>query len=174
VTAFDLSPGSVAKARRRAEVQGVADRIQFDVRAAGETGYPRASFDVVTGFNILHHIHWNLPAIYEEIAGLLTPHGTAYFIEPVANSAVLRALRRIMPVPCDATPDERQLLYRDFEPLRQHFSSVRLEHFYCLERLHRLTGGRGRRLLRWVDHRVQRVLPFLRRYYGLLLVTAVR
>jgi SAM-dependent methyltransferase len=172
VTAFDLSPESVVKARRRAEVHGLSSRVQVEVAQAGTTDFAPGSFDVVTGFNILHHLHQNLPRIYEEVARLLTPSGTAYFIEPVANSSLLAVLRRLTPVKCEATSDERQLCYSDFEPLHHYFGSVELDYFHLLERLHRVTGGAGRPPLRWLDHYAQRLLPFLRRYYGRVIVTA--
>jgi ribosomal protein L11 methylase PrmA len=70
VTAFDISPLSVAKGQRRAELNGLADRLQFDVFKAGETGYEPASFDIVVGIAILHHLHTILPAVYKEIAYL--------------------------------------------------------------------------------------------------------
>lgn len=174
VTAFDLSPESVAKARRRAELHGLADRIQVDERAAGQTDYPPASFDVVTGFAILHHLHWMLPAIYTEVARVLKPGGVACFTEPVANSSLLRALRPLIPVKSYATPEERQLVYQDLEPLREHFASVEVVHFYCLERLHRLLGDWVRRPLRRLDHHAQRLVPLARRYYGEVLVIARR
>jgi 2-polyprenyl-3-methyl-5-hydroxy-6-metoxy-1,4-benzoquinol methylase len=174
VTAFDLSPASIAQARRRAQMHGLEDRVRLDVREAGKTGYAPGSFDLVTGFAILHHLHQCLPAIYEEIDALLAPHGAAYFIEPVANSAVLRALRRLIPVKTEATPDERQLTYRDFEPLRRYFSDVQMYHFHGLERLNRLLGRNGTSVFRWLDSQAQRLFPVLRPYYGIVLVVARR
>jgi 2-polyprenyl-3-methyl-5-hydroxy-6-metoxy-1,4-benzoquinol methylase len=174
VNAFDLSPVAIAKARRRAEIHGLAERVQFDTRRAGDTEYPQASFDAVTGFAILHHLHMKLPSIFEEVSGLLAPGGKAYFIEPVANSPLLRHLRPLVPVQTDATPDERQLTYEDLEPLGRYFSSVEIHHHYCLERIHRLVGDRLRAPLRWIDNQALRALPFLRRYYGLVLVIARR
>ena len=92
----------------------------------------------------------------------------------MANSPLLRALRRMIPVKTNATKDERQLVYKDLEPLRAHFSSVQILHFYCLERLHRVVGRRLRKPLRWLDHYAQRLFPFLQRYYGEVLVIARR
>lgn len=174
VTAFDLSTASVAKARRRAELHGVDDRLSVDVKAAGDTGYPASSFDVATGAAVLHHLHTELPRVFAELDRILTPNGTACFIEPVANSGLLRALRRIVPVPCHATPDERQLRYEDFEPLRRYFPSLAFHHFYCLERLQRVCGERIARSLRRADFHLQRAVPFLRRCYGVVLVVARR
>lgn len=172
VTAFDLSPVSVAKTRRRAELNGLADRVTVDVHQAGQTGYAPASFDVVVGIAVLHHLHTILPAIYEEVARLLKPGGTAAFIEPVANSPLLRALRSMVPVKRHATEDEIQLVYRHLEPLRSSFSSVEIFHFYCLERLHRVLGKSVRKPLRWLDYHGQQLFPFLRRFYGQVLILA--
>jgi 2-polyprenyl-3-methyl-5-hydroxy-6-metoxy-1,4-benzoquinol methylase len=174
VTAFDLSPVSIAQAQRRADLHNLGDQIRFDVRAAGSTGYEPGSFDIITGFAILHHLHQCLPEIYKEIDALLAPHGTAYFLEPVANSSVLRGLRRLVPVKTGATPDERQLYYKDFEPLKQYFSRVEFVHFYCLERMYRILGKWCMKPLRWLDYQLQRFLPFLRRYFGIVMVIARR
>jgi ubiquinone/menaquinone biosynthesis C-methylase UbiE len=174
VSAFDLSVEAIAKAKRRAELHGVADRTRFQVGQAGQLDYPSASFEVITGVAILHHLHTELPAIYAEVDRLLTSHGVACFIEPVANSAGLRFLRRMVPVKCHATPDERQLYYSDLEPLKRHFSRLEVHHFYCLERLKRVMGGWVSPSLSWVDHYAQRLAPFLRRYYGVVLVVARR
>jgi len=174
VTGFDLSPLSIEKAKRRAELNDLADRVQFDVRKAGHTGYAPARFDIVYGIGILHHLHTMLPAVCEEIARVLRPDGAVYFIEPVANSPLLRALRRMVPVKRHATEHERQLQYKDLEPLRAHFPSLQILHFYGLERLHRIFGAKVRLRLRRLDARAQRLLPFLRRYYGEVLIIARR
>jgi SAM-dependent methyltransferase len=173
VSAFDLSASSVAKARQRAEALGLGDQIEFDVRTAGRTGYRQMSFDVVVGEAILHHLHSDLSTIYDELAALLTPTGTAYFIEPVANSRFLQCLRNLVPIRRYATPDERQLHYDDLELMKRHgFARVEYRHFYCLGRLRRLTGGCLDRRLCWLDHYIQRSAPFLKRFYGVLLVAA--
>lgn len=172
VTAFDLSPAAIERARRRAELHGLADRIHFDVRAAGETGYPSDRFDVVVGSAVLHHLHMALPEVCKEIVRVLRPGGTAYFIEPVANNAFLRFLRPLVPVARHATENERQLRYQDLEPLRHHLGPLVLHHFLFLERLHRVFGEKVRIPLRRHDHYAQRLLPFLRSLYGEVLIVA--
>lgn len=174
VTAFDFSPQSILMAKHRAELHGVADRIRFEVCAAGQLTHAPASFDIVVGFGILHHLHWILPEIYDEVRRVLKPDGLAYFIEPMANSRLLRALRLVAPVPYCRTEGERQLTYADLEPLNERFQSVELLHFYCLERLHRVVGHRAARALRRLDHHLLRWLPFLRRFYGEVLMIARR
>lgn len=172
VHAFDISPGSVEVARRRMQLMNLADRCQIETRAAGQLGFPDQTFDVVAGFAILHHLHTQLPTIYKELDRLLKPNGVAAFIEPMANSRLLRTLRKIAPVPTHATPDERQLTYADFEPMRKHFKSIEFHHFYNLGRLTRLLGEWSELPLRRIDHHAQRLLPFLKPTYGICLVIA--
>lgn len=172
VTAFDLSSKAIDKARRRAELHGLADRIHFDVCAAGELGYPSNRFDVVIGSAVLHHLHMALDEVCEEIVRVLRPGGTAYFIEPVANNALLRFLRPLVPIGLYATENERQLCDRDLEPLRQRLGPLVLYHFLFLERLYRLFGERARVPLRRFDHYALRAFPFLRAFYGEVLILA--
>jgi 2-polyprenyl-3-methyl-5-hydroxy-6-metoxy-1,4-benzoquinol methylase len=57
VTAVDLSEESIALARKRAEVFGVADRITFyaaDAERLSET-VPPAPYDLVYSFGVIHH-----------------------------------------------------------------------------------------------------------------------
>jgi 2-polyprenyl-3-methyl-5-hydroxy-6-metoxy-1,4-benzoquinol methylase len=57
VTAVDLSEASLAMARRRAEVFGLSDRIQFfaaDAERLAETIKPEL-FDLVYSFGVIHH-----------------------------------------------------------------------------------------------------------------------
>jgi ubiquinone/menaquinone biosynthesis C-methylase UbiE len=166
VTAFDLSSKAVEKARRRAELHGLADRIRFDVCAAGETGYPPDRFDVVIGCAALHHLHMCLSEVCEEIVRVLRPGGTACFLEPMASNALLRFLRPLVPGRRYATEHERQLRHQDLEILQQHLGPLTLHHFFFLERLHRLFGERVRVPLRRLDHHAQRIFPFLRPLYG--------
>jgi ubiquinone/menaquinone biosynthesis C-methylase UbiE len=172
VTALDLSPKAIENGRDRASLHGLDDRIDFRVARAGSLALRSESFDIVFGSAILHHLHQDLDNVFAEIAALLKPGGRACFIEPVANSPFLRLARRLVPVPCYATPDERQLHQGDVALMREHFSSVDIRYYYCLERLERFFGEFGRNALRWVDHHMQKRAPFLQRFYGHALIVA--
>ena len=171
VTGFDLSPVSIEKARRRAELMGLSDRTQFDVLPAGKTTYPDDSFDIVIGFAVLHHLHMILDDVYREINRVLKPGGRVFFIEPVANNRFLQKLRRITPVELVATHDERQLEYHELKHVGDFgFASVRFWHFLFIERLHRIIGKQ--RPLRRLDYFLEKLFPFLKPLYGILLVAA--
>jgi ubiquinone/menaquinone biosynthesis C-methylase UbiE len=176
VTAFDVSPVSIAKARRRAELLGLDENISFEVRAAGQTAFPTASFDLLVGSNILHHLWQNLDPIFKEIDRVLARNqAQAYFLEPMANSLLMRGLRRLLPrLDPEVSPDERQLYYRDLGPLNKYFTNVNIFHYRFLGRLDRFLERRQAEKLYWLDYQLQRICPLLRRCYGTAVIVARR
>lgn len=175
VWGFDLSPVSVEKAKRRAELMGLSQRAHFDAYPAGQTKYADKSFDIVICFAILHHLHMMLDDVYREINRLLQPGGMTYAIEPVANHVVVRKLRKMFPVELIATPDERQLFNHEMQRMDQFgFSNVEFMYSLFLERFYRVFGDNTQRPLRKIDDRLERMFPFLRPLYGVVLVSAVK
>jgi SAM-dependent methyltransferase len=153
----------------------LSNRTHFDVYTAGKTGYPDAHFDIVICFAILHHLHMMLDEVYGEINRVLKVGGSVYAIEPVANSAVVRGLRRVFPVEVIATPDERQLLNPELQRMEEFgFTDVTFSYSLFLERLHRVFGDQHQGPLRRLDDRIERMFPFLRTLYGMVLVSAVK
>lgn len=133
VVGIDVSAGILDVARRRASVNGVADRStfvhvpieEFDPRAAG-LGHDR--YDAIIGNNVVHHFDRDLAMA--NLGRLLEPGAVAVFCEPVLflpewtrslrNS---RAVTRFFP-PHTHTPDERSLDERDFAVMRRWFAKV--------------------------------------------------
>lgn len=97
VTAVDLSPASIALARRRARLHGVDGAIDFVV-AAGER-LPLASerYDVVVGKAVLHHLEVDRAAA--ELHRVLRPGGRAAFAEPLGTNPVVVFARDHLPYP---------------------------------------------------------------------------
>ncbi len=121
VSAFDLSPGYVAEAERRAAVNRVS--VEFRVADAEHLPYPDAGFDAVWGNAILHHL--DLHRAGSELYRVLKPGGVAVFCEPWGGNPLLNIARRRLPYPGKGrTPDERPLSRRDLAPLRTHFPSL--------------------------------------------------
>ena len=122
VSAFDLSPGYVAEAERRAAVNGVS--VDFRVADAEHLPYGDASLDAVWGNAILHHL--DLARAGAELHRVLKPGGVAVFCEPWGGNPLLEFARRRLPYPGkERTPDERPLNRRDLAPLRDHFPKLR-------------------------------------------------
>jgi SAM-dependent methyltransferase len=97
VSAFDISPGSIAVARRRAELHGVADAIEFTVAAGEKLPYADDSFDVVLGKGVLHHLDATLAA--PELHRVLRSGGRAAFTEPLGTNPLLAFARDHLPYP---------------------------------------------------------------------------
>jgi SAM-dependent methyltransferase len=97
VHAFDISPGSIEVARRRAELHGVADSIEFSVAAGEDLPYDDASFDAVVGKAVLHHLDASLAA--PELHRVMRPGGRAAFSEPLGTNPLIAFARDHVPYP---------------------------------------------------------------------------
>lgn len=75
VDGFDLDRGSIELARRNAEVAGVADRVQFDVRDAGDPA-TAGKYDVAVVVEAIHDLSRPVEAL-TAIRRMLRPDGIA-------------------------------------------------------------------------------------------------
>jgi ubiquinone/menaquinone biosynthesis C-methylase UbiE len=121
VVGFDISESLVDEAGLRARQLGVAGQAEFHVADAHDTGFPDATFDLVVGIAILHHLM--LPEALLEIRRVLKPGGRATFVEPLQHNPILR-LGRAM-TPAGRTPDEHPLTQDDWELCRSVFPGFR-------------------------------------------------
>ncbi len=168
VTGIDISSARIEKALARAEELGVSDRTHFTTADAHATGLPAASFDLVIGSDILHHL--DLAAAVTELRRLLAPEGTAIFVEPLAHHPLLRIGRRL--TPAARTADEHPLTEADWalcEATMDHFQHEEREFLTILLMPLNLVLPRGAQVAvaRWVgrlDDRVLRVRPALGKY----------
>jgi SAM-dependent methyltransferase len=148
VEGIDISPVAVSGATRAADAAGVTG-VRFQVMNAEVLDFPDASFDLVFGVAILHHLDLNTACA--ELARVLRPSGTAVFLEPMGHNPFINLVRRA--TPAARTEDEHPLLNRDFAVLRGHFNTVGTEHINLLTLLTApLVGVPGREpLRRWLD-----------------------
>jgi SAM-dependent methyltransferase len=172
LTALDIAPAMVELARSR------APGASFLVAPAEETRLPDASFDVVAGKWVLHHV--DVAAAAAETRRLLAPGGRAVFFENQDRNPVLRLARRGLwgsrRLHWVGTQDERPLTRADFDLLRSTFGSVSLEYpsLYFFEALSRALGHRFHGPLAALDRFVWRRLPFARPWSWHVLVTCRR
>lgn len=170
VHAFDLSPGYVAETQRRADANGV--RVTAVAANGEELPYPDATFDVVWGCAILHHL--DLPKAAAELRRVLKPGGVAVFCEPWGGNPLLSFARRWLPYPGKhRTPDERPLVKVDLVPLRAEFPQMRVQGFQFLEMLRRVSPVTGR-LLGRTDRVLLRTVPRLSNWCRYLVLTLPR
>jgi 2-polyprenyl-3-methyl-5-hydroxy-6-metoxy-1,4-benzoquinol methylase len=176
VTGIDVSPGCIETARRRARASGLAGRIQLECAPLETADLAPASFDVVWGDGVLHHLVDDLDAVLRRLVSCAKPGALFVFSEPVAYVRALRVLRRWVPVHTDATPDERPLEPPELALLRAHLPDLRAAHFGLLGRVvkHLIPGSyerlpRSRQVLTSAAHRVDSfvaALPGLRSLAG--------
>jgi 2-polyprenyl-3-methyl-5-hydroxy-6-metoxy-1,4-benzoquinol methylase len=136
VTGFDVSPGAVEVAKKRAELDGVADRVSFICAPLSEAQLPQGHFDVIWFDNILHHVLDELHFVMSKILASAKPGGKLICIEPVNLNKTLRKIRFLVPVHTEVTPGERPLEKRDLAVV-DSLVPVRRRHFSFLGRLNR-------------------------------------
>jgi SAM-dependent methyltransferase len=162
--------------RARSRAQGLD--ANFVVGPAEETGLPDASFDLVVGKWVLHHL--DVADAAAEVHRLLRPGGRAVFFENQDRNPLLRLARRGLwgsrRLNWVGTEDERPLTQADFDLLRNSLQSVRLQYpsMYFFEALSRALGHRLHRPLSALDGFVWRRLPFARRWSWHVLVSCRR
>ncbi len=138
VTAWDLSPVSIAVARRRAEVQKV--NVAFEVvNVVDVEDWGVECYDVVWCDLILHHLIDPFESIVSKACTALKPGGRFIAREPVQYSRWLRAIRRRVPVRTHATPDEKPLGPEEFAVLEKFFPSLQRRYFTIFARIGRIT-----------------------------------
>jgi SAM-dependent methyltransferase len=137
VTGIDLSPGSVAVARRRAALHGLPVTCQVGNVETDDLG--EECFDLVWCDLVLHHLVGALDTVVGKIARALRPGGLFLAREPVAYAGWLRGLRRWVPVAVPATPDEQPFRAAEWAVIARHFPAFRRRYYRILARIDRLT-----------------------------------
>jgi ubiquinone/menaquinone biosynthesis C-methylase UbiE len=126
VVGIDISPVAIEMATRKAQEEHLEGRTEFVLMNAEELAFPDASFDMICGTAILHHL--DLERSYSEIARVMKPGELAVFLEPLGHNPFINWYRNRTPEM--RTPDEHPLLMRDIELARKYFSSVEVRYFH--------------------------------------------
>ena len=90
---------------------------------------------------ILHHLVDSLPDVLRKAKAALKPGGLFVAREPIAYAGWLKALRRLVPVRVDTTPDEQPRCAREMAVLREAFPDLAAKAFRVFGRLDRVTGN---------------------------------
>lgn len=170
VTGIDISDVAIAQARARAQREQLS--IDFAVMDAEDLQFEADSFDVICGTGILHHLDLN--RAFGELTRTLRSEGHAVFLEPLGHNPLINLYRRF--TPNLRTADEHPLLMRDLRLAREHFGRVDMRFFYLMALaslpVRGMPGFSGLlHLLERVDSALFTILPFLKRYAWIVVLT---
>jgi SAM-dependent methyltransferase len=124
IKGIDISGKAVEAANERARAESLP--AEFYTMDAEALELLDASFDVVFGEGILHHL--DLKKACGEIARVLRPRGRAIFVEPLGHNPVVNLYRKL--TPNMRTVDEHPLVRSDIETFRRYFARVEVKYFH--------------------------------------------
>lgn len=96
VTAIDLDPAMVTRARSRLRRYGTAARVEQG--SADDLHAPDGTYDAVFDFAIIHHVR-NWRDALAEVARVLRPGGKFYFVEVTATALARPTYRKLFDHP---------------------------------------------------------------------------
>ena len=140
VWTFDLAREALRFQKNLALANGTLGHTHFVTGSCTRLPFRTASFDVVVGIGIWHHLQEDLETPCSEVARILKENGLAVFQEPIARSSILGRLRKLVPVPSppDASPHWcRPLDSSALDSFAGHFS-VETHYFRFFASLDRL------------------------------------
>jgi SAM-dependent methyltransferase len=129
VTALDLSGAFLRIVRHVARKYETP--VALTVAAGEHLPFADASFDVVYGHGVLHHL--DLVPAMREVSRILRPGGRAFFIEPLGYNPVIDVYRWM--AGNMRTPDERPLRFDDIDRIRPFFRRIEHREFWLLTQL---------------------------------------
>ena len=183
VTAVDIGPDLVTAARTLARV----NQVDSEFRQANIVDLPfdSATFDVVIGLAILHHLSQaDVLKAVRECYRVLKPGGTAVFQEPVENSKLFDFLQNLFPAGKKTSGyyrpsilqrkawtayvealEDRSMTNREIISAGEGlFRVVNMSPYGLMVRLTRLFGNNHRNTLLRLDRFLFKVFPPLRYY----------
>jgi 2-polyprenyl-3-methyl-5-hydroxy-6-metoxy-1,4-benzoquinol methylase len=138
VTGVDVSGGSLAVARQRAERFGVTDHVSFVETPVELLDATSSSYDIVWCAAFLHHVLDRLDDVCSVLRNLVGPGGFVLLQEPVRLSRAVKLLRKLTPIPANGTPDERPLERHDLAVIASSFDVEEPRLFGPVSRLQRI------------------------------------
>lgn len=171
VWGIDISPGSIEVAKKNSVQAGLADRIEFSVNSALNLKFTDDFFDLVQGYDIIHHLDSAL--LGKEVARVLAPSGRIVFSENSANNPLLMFARNQI---CGrfgiakwSSDDEYPLTRSAVRNFTQYFEKAQIEYpfiflHYLDAKLFHYQNKTANRLCHAFDFFVDEHLPFVKQY----------
>jgi len=182
VSGVDISPDLIELARRRAELDHVDDRVDFQANDILESSPAEDSFDFVVCTDALHHV--DLARVVPILCRCLKPGGMLIAKDPISLSQSFQAIRNRLPIETVASPGDRQLTNKDLAEIQRHFRKSEIVYFNLFGRFSRFLPNANRIdrghpftkaamvMLLGFDRFLITVFPFLRRFCGEVVIVA--
>jgi len=122
--ATDISTGMIDVVHRVAAKYGV--KVEAMKMTAETLEFPDASFDMVYGNGVLHHVDFHKAV--QEASRVLKPGGKAIFIEPLSYNPVINVYRHIAKTV--RTPDERPFHFKDLKAMYPYYKQGHHKEFW--------------------------------------------
>jgi 2-polyprenyl-3-methyl-5-hydroxy-6-metoxy-1,4-benzoquinol methylase len=143
VTGVDVSPASIEAARRLASRTPLPSLPDFVCGPLETVDLPEASFDVVWGDGVLHHVLHDLEGVLRRVARFAREGARFVFSEPVDRVPGMRRVRLWLPIEVNGTPNERPLVDAEIALVRAYVPDLRIRAFSFLSRLDRFVVPAG-------------------------------
>tara|TARA_R110000868_G_scaffold259361_9_gene517454 strand:- start:58929 stop:59657 length:729 start_codon:yes stop_codon:yes gene_type:complete len=157
VYAIDISDVAIEQTKAKALSEGL--EIHCSVMDAENLSFEDATFDLICGRAILHHL--DLERSYSELKRTLKPDGKAVFFEPLGHNPIINIYRYFTPKM--RTVDEHPLLIEDIKLAEKYFAIVNSNHFNLIATASSFLPFLSR-ILNNVDKFLFKMLPFLKKY----------
>lgn len=169
VTGFDISNANVQLAKELFKRNKIANCGTFVVSTAEKLDFSNDSFDMVVGFDILHHV--DIPAAMREVYRVLKKGGRGVFREPLEVPFLdwLRnswPIRKIVPnsmsLENHITADERKLSSSDLQIIKEYFPNMKIERSLILSRFDKFFRSPDAKKSSWLeklDYALMKVIP---------------
>jgi len=172
VSAFDISSESTKLTKKRAEINGVGERVEVKVMPFEKLGYSDQCFDLVVGYFILHHIDVIKGAL--ELKRVLKDEGRAIFLENSSRNFLLMMARKLLTgrfgIPKHGSADEIPLGNKDIKQMGKIFSEykVHYKNFFFFRLLDEfIFKGKSKavaKILKILDVFFYKYLPLIRQF----------
>jgi len=126
IDSFDISSIAIEHAKKYLTQRDMIQRCRIKKMAAEKLEYADESFDLVTGFAILHHL--NLDKALPELYRVMKNGGKAFFAEPLGTNPIIKLYRILTPQ--YRTADEEPIILSQFNKNIKEFSKYTHREYY--------------------------------------------